>query len=192
MADVLQQQIRRHRSLLAVARGGIAGTALALGLSLAALPVIVCWPDVVMLLLVTLLAVRETRVLGRLRATAAVMPAERPQAHAEAVAVAIEMRRRQEWDVIARQAYRARPPDPKRLAAAPASKPPMSALPPAVTLPVTSATTMAGFEAGIARLTASLGGCAHPNAEPVDLLVTGERVAWTCPDCPAELPADWR
>lgn len=38
----------------------------------------------------------------------------------------------------------------------------------------------------------ALGPCAHKNAEPVDLLVTGERVAWCCPDCPAELPAGWR
>jgi hypothetical protein len=51
--------------------------------------------------------------------------------------------------------------------------------------------TMAGFEVGTARLTAVLGQCAHKNAEPVDLL-TGERVAWICPDCPAELPARWR
>lgn len=33
--------------------------------------------------------------------------------------------------------------------------------------------------------------CAHANAEPVDLLLTGERVAWVCPDCNAELPAGW-
>jgi hypothetical protein len=45
---------------------------------------------------------------------------------------------------------------------------------------------------GFARLGAVLGPCAHKDAEPVDLLVTGERVAWTCPECPAKLPADWR
>jgi hypothetical protein len=50
---------------------------------------------------------------------------------------------------------------------------------------------LAGFAAGIARLSAAAGGCAHMNAEPVDL-ITGERVAWVCPDCPAELPAGWR
>jgi hypothetical protein len=33
--------------------------------------------------------------------------------------------------------------------------------------------------------------CPHFAAEPVDLLLTGERVAWVCPDCNAELPAGW-
>jgi hypothetical protein len=33
--------------------------------------------------------------------------------------------------------------------------------------------------------------CLHPDAKPVDLLLTGERVAWICPDCNAELPAGW-
>ena len=37
---------------------------------------------------------------------------------------------------------------------------------------------------------AKAGACAHPDAEPVDLS-TGERVAWVCPDCDAELPAGW-
>lgn len=52
--------------------------------------------------------------------------------------------------------------------------------------------TMAGFGLGMARLTAALGPCAHPDAEPVDLS-TGERVAWVCanPECGAELPAGW-
>lgn len=50
--------------------------------------------------------------------------------------------------------------------------------------------TMAGFEAGMARLSATVGPCSHPDAEPVDLS-TGERVAWVCPDCDAELPAGW-
>lgn len=52
--------------------------------------------------------------------------------------------------------------------------------------------TVAGFELGMARLTAALGPCAHPDAEPVDLS-TGERVAWVCanPECSAELPAGW-
>lgn len=51
---------------------------------------------------------------------------------------------------------------------------------------------MAGFELGMARITATLGPCAHPDAEPVDLS-TGERVAWVCanPECGAELPAGW-
>ncbi len=34
--------------------------------------------------------------------------------------------------------------------------------------------------------------CAHPDAEPVDLLLTGETVAWLCPECGQELPADWQ
>lgn len=34
--------------------------------------------------------------------------------------------------------------------------------------------------------------CSHPAAVPVDLLLTGERVAWICPDCNAELPAGWK
>lgn len=33
--------------------------------------------------------------------------------------------------------------------------------------------------------------CAHPNAEPVDL-ITGERVAWVCPECDMGMPADWQ
>jgi hypothetical protein len=53
-------------------------------------------------------------------------------------------------------------------------------------------TSTADMADGFARLGAVLGPCAHKDAEPVDLLVTGERVAWTCPDCPARLPADWR
>ena len=67
---------------------------------------------------------------------------------------------------------------------------PAFAAPPARPLPVTAATTMADFEAGVARLSATSGSCAHPAAEPVDL-ITGERVAWVCPDCNAELPARW-
>jgi 8-oxo-dGTP pyrophosphatase MutT (NUDIX family) len=35
------------------------------------------------------------------------------------------------------------------------------------------------------------GPCAHANAEPVDL-ITGERVAWVCPECDTGLPADWQ
>ena len=51
--------------------------------------------------------------------------------------------------------------------------------------------SMKDVELGFARLTATLGPCAHQGAEPVDLLVTGERVAWVCPECGAELPAGW-
>jgi hypothetical protein len=56
---------------------------------------------------------------------------------------------------------------------------------------VTAGTSMADFAGSVARLTTALGPCAHPGAEPVDL-ITGERVAWVCPDCEAELPARWR
>ncbi len=34
--------------------------------------------------------------------------------------------------------------------------------------------------------------CSHRKAVPVDLLLTGERVAWLCPDCDAQLAADWQ
>lgn len=60
----------------------------------------------------------------------------------------------------------------------------------AVSPPGTSA-SMADMALGFARLGAAVGPCAHPDAEPVDL-TTGERVAWVCPDCPADLPAGWR
>jgi hypothetical protein len=33
--------------------------------------------------------------------------------------------------------------------------------------------------------------CGHPDAVPVDTLWTRERVAWLCPECDAQLPADW-
>jgi hypothetical protein len=139
-----------------------------------------------------LAAVLQTQRLGRMRAAAgAVEPAGRPQTHAEAVAEAIEVRRQQQWDAIAGRAHLAMG-GAVRATPAPASKPPMSALPPARTLPVTGMTTMADFAAGVARLSAAAAVCAHPDAEPVNLLVTGETVAWVCPDCPAELPAGWR
>lgn len=51
--------------------------------------------------------------------------------------------------------------------------------------------SMRDMELGFARLGAIMGPCSHADAEPVDLLLTGERVAWVCP-CGAELPADWR
>jgi hypothetical protein len=34
-------------------------------------------------------------------------------------------------------------------------------------------------------------GCTHAYAEPVNLLVTGETVAWLCPACDKQLPAEW-
>lgn len=49
---------------------------------------------------------------------------------------------------------------------------------------VTAATAMA-------RLAVAFGGCPHPNATPVELRDTGERVAVLCPDCDTQLPADW-
>jgi hypothetical protein len=38
---------------------------------------------------------------------------------------------------------------------------------------------------------ATVGGCAHPAPEAVHT-VGGDLVAWLCPDCGRELPADWR
>ena len=38
-------------------------------------------------------------------------------------------------------------------------------------------------------LAAALGRCPHLAAVPVELLITGERVAWLCPDCGSQLPA---
>lgn len=49
---------------------------------------------------------------------------------------------------------------------------------------VTAATAMA-------NLAVAFGGCPHPNAVPVELLDDGQRVAVLCPDCDAQLPADW-
>jgi hypothetical protein len=51
---------------------------------------------------------------------------------------------------------------------------------------------MADVELGCARLLAMFGLCAHPDAVPVDLLVTGETVAWLCPQCDTRLPAGWK
>lgn len=42
-----------------------------------------------------------------------------------------------------------------------------------------------------ARLNAVTGPCAHPDAVPVVLLLTGETAAWLCPDCDRQLPAGW-
>ena len=38
---------------------------------------------------------------------------------------------------------------------------------------------------------ATAGGCAHPAPEAVQT-VGGDLVAWLCPGCDRELPADWR
>lgn len=56
---------------------------------------------------------------------------------------------------------------------------------------VTVMATMAEMELGFARLSAILGPCAHPDAVPVELLLTGEVVAWLCPCCGRQLPAGW-
>lgn len=48
-----------------------------------------------------------------------------------------------------------------------------------------------GFEVAAARRRAALGPCAHSGAAPVDISTLG-RVAWLCPDCLEQLPADWR
>ena len=52
-------------------------------------------------------------------------------------------------------------------------------------------TSMADVAVGMARLSAAAGPCAHSGAVPVNLLVTGETVAWLCPGCDSELPAGW-
>jgi hypothetical protein len=52
-------------------------------------------------------------------------------------------------------------------------------------------TTMAGMALGFERLSAILGPCAHLHAVPVELLLTGELVAWLCPGCGRQLPAGW-
>lgn len=40
------------------------------------------------------------------------------------------------------------------------------------------------------NLKAALGGCAHPEAVPVETL-GGELVAWLCPGCDERLPPEW-
>jgi hypothetical protein len=47
------------------------------------------------------------------------------------------------------------------------------------------------MELAAARMTAILGPCRHTAAEPVQLLDDGDTVAWLCPDCDTQLPADW-
>ena len=108
-----------------------------------------------------------------------ILPPLTPVTLAEQVAEAVEAQRQAKWDQVAEQAYRARPPDPEKLAAARAAL-------------AASPASMKDVQLGMTRLASAMGGCAHLNAVPVDLLVTGERVAWVCPDCPAELPAGWR
>lgn len=111
-------------------------------------------------------------------------PAALPETHAEAVAEAVEARRQQQWDAIAERAYRATGGQVDR----PAPRPPE--LRPGAAYDVSTTLDRDGYSGTAPVRSASP--CAHKNAVPVDLLVTGERVAWTCPDCPARLPADWR
>lgn len=132
------------------------------------------------------------------------VPAGRPQTHAEAVAEAVEAQRQRQWDAIAERAFQAKPPPREAVPMRDAETgEPVQAgglaitgeksLVPCETSPGTALLPpMAGMALGFARLAAAMGGCAHANAEPVDLLVTAERVAWICPECPAELPANWR
>jgi hypothetical protein len=63
---------------------------------------------------------------------------------------------------------------------------------PALAAATAGMSSTADLTLGFARLSATLGSCSHPDAEPVDLS-TGERVAWVCanPECNAELPAGW-
>lgn len=192
----LQRRIRPHRSLRSVALGGCIGSAFVLVVDLVSLPR-AAWIPAVMLALAVLLAVQETRVLGRLRAQPETMPAERPKTHAEQVAEAVEAQRQRQWDAIAERAYLAAggagQVSRKGAFVRPENGLPPGFVPPSAALgsPLRSMGSMADFATGMGRLSAPLGPCAHLNAEPVDL-ITGERVAWLCPDCPAELPADWR
>jgi hypothetical protein len=57
-------------------------------------------------------------------------------------------------------------------------------------LPV-SAQIVAEWRSEARRLGVTPGPCAHPEAVPVDLPVTKERVAWLCPQCDAQLPGEW-
>jgi hypothetical protein len=41
------------------------------------------------------------------------------------------------------------------------------------------------------KMLARVKGCPHVSAVPVDSL-EGKRVAWLCPDCDGQLPAEWK
>lgn len=56
--------------------------------------------------------------------------------------------------------------------------------------PVTPASISS--EQAAAKLSALACPRAHANAVPVDELLTGAIVAWLCPTCDKQLPADWR
>ena len=180
MTDV-QRCVRRLQILRAAAAAALGANAFIVGATLDVVPGL-AYAAMAMAFFAVLLIVADTYLIGSLRAEAkrGAASAERQQTHAEAVAEAVEAIRQRQWDAIARQAYRAQPPDPERLAASTGTA-----------LGEALSPSMAGMALGMARLTAAMGGCAHPDAEPVDL-ITGERVAWVCPACPAELPPGWR
>ena len=138
---------------------------LALGSAMAIVPAVLI---VAQLILIAAL----TRLIGiaRARASTVSVLTERRQTLAESVAEAVEAQRQRQWDLIAERAYLA-----------------MGGRPPAET----GMASVRDLELGFARLGAVLGPCAHPDAEPVKLLMTGETVAWVCLECYAQLPANW-
>jgi hypothetical protein len=181
-ADV-RQSIARHRALRAISRGWVIGFTVAAVMNAALVHGAYFLVPLALAVLAAAFAVRESRTVRRLDAELA-GPAEPPQTHAEAVAEAVEARRQQQWDAIAERAYRATGGQVDR----PAPRPPE--LRPGAAYDVSTTLDRDGYSGTAPVRSASP--CAHKNAVPVDLLVTGERVAWTCPDCPARLPADWR
>ena len=129
-----------------------------------------------------------------------------PPPLAELVAKEVERQRQARWDAITEQAFRTRPPDPaqlaefkQRLSEAVQARPPV-VLPPMrgqqarVPRPVPKPSPVADptHDLHAAKAAVLPGPCAHTGAVPVDLALTGETVAWLCPRCDAQLPADWR
>lgn len=190
----IERRIRWHRSLQFWAAGGAAGFAVATVQTLVAMPGDDFAPSATLSLAAALAAAWEWRKVGRLRAQAASSQAEPPKTHAEEMAEAVEALRQRQWDLIADRAYLAAGGQDRHsglrrsIVLPPAPVEPGAPKAPFVRAP--GGVSMAEFQVGVTRLSAALGGCAHPNAEPVDL-ITGERVAWCCPDCPANLPAGW-
>ncbi len=99
-----------------------------------------------------------------------------PPPLAEQIAAAVEAVRARQWAAVMEQAYRARPP----------------AVQPVPPVLASAGTSFADFGLGMERLSAAVGPCAHAAAEPVDLLLTGETVAWLCLGCGRQLPAGWK
>ncbi len=131
----------------------------------------------VILPLWTLVAVLFRVQLRKAYGVREAVPAVPPKPFAEQVAEAVEAQRQAQWDRLMDQAYRARPPMRGQQAVIPPPQPKASPGVPPPQPPV-----LAGSGAS----------CRHLNAEPVNLLLTGERVAWVCPRCDAQLPANWR